>query len=66
MLSLNRKTLIVVLIFLFAVASSLFVAVKIYKNRVPKSAKLVLYLENKDSLIGENKIVTINEEGTLR
>lgn len=58
----KRITVIVLILILFAV-SGLVIAKSIYNNRMPKSAKLVLHLENNSLITGKNKIVTSHKGG---
>lgn len=60
----NRIAIIILLLMIFA-ASGLYIAKNIYNNRVPKSAKLVLHLENNGQKLGKNIIVTSNKGGML-
>ncbi|MDK2878356.1 MAG: hypothetical protein PWR06_1072 [Thermoanaerobacteraceae bacterium] len=60
----KRITIIILIAMLFAVSSFLIVK-SIYYNKVPKSAKLVLHLENNDYITGKNKIVTSDEGGYI-
>jgi len=54
----RKRIAIIILIVLISAVSGLYIAKNIYNNKVPKSAKLVLHLENNGQKLGKNIIVT--------
>lgn len=54
-----KKTVLLLLIVIVFVISGLFLVKNIYNNRVPKSAKLVLFIKNNDYMNGKNKSETL-------
>lgn len=60
----QKRITIMILVILF-MFSGFIIAKNIYYNKVPKSAKLVLHLENNDHITGKNKIVDSDRGGCI-
>lgn len=48
-----KKLTLAIMIFIFFLVSTFLIAKNLYYYRIPKSAKLVFYLENNHTIMGE-------------